>query len=306
MNWECVVCGTALTRQLTAPLGPHPICHAVPCRMVMDQAASMGEAAFKQHLQWRSRNIRAQKAKARADALRLQTKIEEEARENDLWWAALERRAPGQHPPNRFMRLTLPIGPGQQSNLGLRRQRRYRDHVTRLIAQAMVSKAPPPDLSEHLSASASSPEPSHAEQLAGNVCALCKGGCCTKGGESAYLSPDTIRRFMALHPPLRPRDVLAAYLYRLSPKTQRGSCINHTAQGCSLPREMRSDTCNHYLCATQKELHSRLEDDPPLRGVIAIQRLQDHWRRDALDVPNPIVGQATVTEAGITPWPASP
>jgi len=305
MNWACVVCGTPLTRQLTAPAGPHPICHAVPCRMVIEQAASMSEAAFKQHLQWRARNIRAQKAQARADALRLQAKIEDEARENDLWWATLERLTPG-HAPDRFMRLTLPIGPRQQSNLALRRQRRYRDHVNRLIAQAMVSKAPPPDLSEHLGASASIPEPTPAERLTGHVCALCQGGCCSKGGDTAYLSPDTIRRFMALHPQLRPRDVLAAYLDRLSPRTQQGSCINHTSQGCSLPREMRSDTCNHYLCATQKDLHSRLEDDPPLRGVIAIQRQQDHWRRDALDLPNPIVGRATVTESGITPWPASP
>lgn len=305
MAWACVVCGTALKRQLTAPAGPYPICQAVPCRMVIDQAASMGEPAFKQHLQWRARNILAQKARTRAEALRLQAKIQAEAQENDRWWATLERLAPGQHPPDRFMRLTLPAGPRQQSNLAMRRQRRYRDHVTRLIAQAMASRAPPPDFSEHLeAATASSHAP--AERLAGQVCALCQGGCCTKGGDSAYLTPDTIRRFMALHPELRPRDVLRAYLARLAPKTQRGSCINHTEHGCALPREMRSDTCNHYLCATQHELRSRLEDAPPLHGVIAIQRQQDHWHRDALDLPNAIVGQATVTESGITPWPASP
>lgn len=303
MAWACVVCGTALRHQLTAPAGPYPTCQAVPCRMVIDQAAWMGEAAFKQHLQWRARNILAQKAQTRAEALRLQGKIQAEAQENDRWWATLERLAPGQHPPDRFMRLTLPTGPVKQGNLALRRQRRYRDHVNRLIAQAMASRAAPPDLSEHRE---NAPSGGQAERLSGQVCALCKGGCCTKGGDTAYLSPDTIRRFMALHPAMRPRDVLRAYLDRLAPKTQQGSCINHTAQGCALPREMRADTCNHYLCATQHELHRRLEDEPPLRGVIAIQRQQDHWRRDALDLPNAIVGRATVTEDGITPWPEAP
>jgi hypothetical protein len=270
--------------------------------MVMEQAGSMSPDAFQQHLQWRSRNIRAQKARARAEAERLQAKIEAEAQENTLWWATLEHLTPG-HAPDRFQRLTLPRGPSQQSNLAQRRRRRYRDLLNRLIAQAVVSQAPPPDLSEHVSPPV---QDEGAAQLAGQVCALCQGGCCTKGGDSAYLSVDTIRRVMALHPQWRPRDVLSAYLDRLSAKTQTGSCINHTEQGCSLPREMRSDTCNHYLCATQKDLHSRLEDAPALLGVVAIQRQQDHWRRDALDVPNPIVGKATVTAAGITPWPEAP
>lgn len=302
MGWECVVCGTPLKRQLSAPVGPHPICHAVPCRMVIEQANSMSTPAFKQHLQWRSRNIRAQKARAHAEAVQLHAKIEAEAQENQRWWARLEHLTPA-HSPDRFQRLTLPSGPSQQSNLAQRRRRRYRDLVNRLIADAVSSRSAPPDLSEHRD---TPNQDDGAARLTGHVCAMCKGGCCTKGGDTAYLSVDTIRRFMALQPHWRPREVLSAYLDRLSAKTQTGSCINHTAQGCSLPREMRSDTCNHYLCATQKELHSRLEDAPALLGVVVIQRLQDHWRRDDVGPPNPIVGQATVTAAGITPWPEGP
>ncbi|RZL00004.1 MAG: hypothetical protein EOP36_17325 [Rubrivivax sp.] len=298
---ECVVCGTVLAkRPPTTPAAPYPICHAVPCRMVIEQAGSMSPVAFQQHLLWRSRNIRVQKARAHAEDRRLKAKFDAEAQENTLWWARLERLAPGQHPPDRFLPLTLPAGPGLSGHLAQRRRRRYRDLLNRLIAQAVASQDPPPDLGEHLATHAP------ASPLTGQVCAACKGGCCTSGGDSAYLSVNTIRRFMALRPALRPREVLAAYLDRLGTRTQQGSCINHTSQGCGLPREMRSDVCNHYLCGTQKELQSRLEDPPPLLGVVVIQRQQDHWHRHDPDRPNPIVGGITVTEADITPWPEAP
>ncbi len=297
-----MVCGTVLKRPPTTPPSPYPICHAVPCRMVIEQAGSMSAAAFQQHLLWRSRNIRAQKARAQAEDLRLKAKFEAEDQENARWWSRLERLAPGQHPPDRFLPLTLPLGPGRRSNLAERRRRHYRDLLNQLIAQAVSSQDAPPDLAEHLAPADQGP----AARLSEQVCTLCKGGCCTKGGDSAYLSVNTIRRFMALRPELRPRDVLSAYLDRLSHRTQQGSCINHTDRGCGLPREMRSDVCNHYLCGAQKELHHRLEDQPPLLGVVAIQRQQDHWHRHDPDCANPIVGGATVTEAGITPWPEAP
>jgi hypothetical protein len=267
--------------------------------MVLDKLPAMGEAAFKQHLSWLARNTRVHKQRVRVDALRLQAKIDAEAQENTARWASFDAVAPGQ-PPDRFIRLHLPSGPRQQSNLAQRRRQRYRDHLNRLIAEAVSDQVVP---AQSPDPTRGQPEADASARLAGQLCALCGGGCCTLGSDTAYLTPSTIRRFMALMPHLRPRDVLAAYLDRLSPKTQTRSCINHTASGCSLPREMRSDTCNNYLCGSQAAVQSRQQVGPPLQGAVVIQRRQDHWNRDALDCPNDIIGGATLTESGITPWP---
>lgn len=264
--------------------------------MVLEQRATMGEAAFARHLHWRAKNTREQRARARAEDERLRAWIQAEAAENAAQWAAVEAASPG-HPPDQFMRLALPSGPARQRTLGQRRRQRYRDHLQQIIAQAFLpgDEVPPQDTV--------AVDPRSA--LPGQLCTLCRGGCCTRGGDTAYLSADTVRRFMAQQPHWQPEEVLSAYLDRLAPKTQAGSCINHTAGGCALPREMRSDVCNRYLCESQKALQERLDEAPPVLGVVVVQRRQDHWSRHLPERDNGIVGAATITESGISPWPGN-
>lgn len=297
MRLECVVCGTVvLTTRSPGATGPYPTCHAVPCRMVLDQRATMGEAAFQRHLHWRAKNTREQRARARAEDERLQAWTEAESTENAGHWAAVEAVLPG-HRPDQFIRLALPSGPARQRKLAQRRGQHYLDHLNQIIAQALLpgDEVPPVDT---VAVDARS-------TLPGQVCALCRGGCCTRGGDTAYLSADTVRRVMAQQPHWQPEEVLSAYMGRLAPKTQVGSCINHTAGGCALPREMRSDVCNRYLCESQKELQERLDEAPTLLGVVVVQRRQDHWSRHLPELDNGIVGAATITESGISPWPGN-
>lgn len=294
MPLECVVCGTLLTTRLAGAVEPYPICHAVPCRMVLDQRATLGEAAFQQHLHWRARNTREQRARARAEDERLRALTASESAENLAQWAAVEAHLPG-HQADQFIRLALPSGPARQRKLAQGRRHNYRDHLKDIIAQATLPSddAPPADTVATATGST----------LPGQLCALCRGGCCTRGGDTAYLSADTVRRVMAQQPHWRPEEVMSAYLDRLAPKTQVGSCINHTAGGCALPREMRSDVCNRYLCDSQKELQGRLDEAPALRGVVVVQRRQDHWSRHLPERDNGVVGAASVTESGLNPMP---
>lgn len=296
MRLECVVCGTGLTTRSPGATGPYPICHAVPCRMVLDQRATMGEAAFARHLHWRAKNTREQRARARTEDERLRAWTEAEAAENTAHWAAVEAASPG-HQPDQFIRLALPSGPARQRQPAQRRRQHYRDHLNQIIAQAFLPSDEVPS-TDTVAVDARS-------TLPGQVCALCRGGCCTRGGDTAYLSADTVHRFMAQQPNLAPAQVLSAYLDRLAPKTQVGSCINHTAGGCALPREMRSDICNRYLCESQKELRERLDEAPPLLGVVVVQRRQDHWSRHLPERDNGIVGATTITESGISPRPGN-
>jgi len=304
MALECVVCGTPLVRPGRGGTGPYPICHAVPCRMVLAQRETLGEAAFQQRLQRQARNTRAQRARAREEHERLRAQFEAEDAENTARWAVFDQDHPGEHPADRFLRLIVPSGPHQARPLAEQRRRRYRDHLHQLIAQAVL----PEDASTMPAGDTTPVTEGHTRsgsRLPDHLCAMCRGGCCTRGGDTAYLTVATLRRFMAEHPHLRPRQVLSAYLDRLATRTQPQSCINHTASGCSLSRDMRSDTCNRYLCSAQKELHGRLDDTEALTGVLVIQRRQNHWNRHTPGVDNAIVGGATITESGISPWPGS-
>ena len=103
---------------------------------------------------------------------------------------------------------------------------------------------------------AATAQPNEEAVLASNpsildqACARCRGHCCRNGGEEAYLTEDTIRRYLHEHPGTRPLDLLEAYLARVGHETFEGSCIFHGPTGCTLSREMRSDTCNGYFCGT--------------------------------------------------------
>lgn len=95
------------------------------------------------------------------------------------------------------------------------------------------------------------PSPELLKLLAG-ACSLCRGDCCRRGGERAYIDTQTIRRYQCDHPESTPREILAAYLGRVGTRVYAGSCIYHQPDGCALPRDMRSDTCNRYYCPELK------------------------------------------------------
>jgi hypothetical protein len=110
-------------------------------------------------------------------------------------------------------------------------------------------------------------QPAH-EPLLGRACALCQGYCYRNGGEHAYLKVESIRRHMRRHPERRPRDVLAAYVERVGTRTFEDSCIYHGASGCTLPREIRSDTCDQYYCLELLVFQTCWTDGQPARGFI--------------------------------------
>jgi hypothetical protein len=162
----------------------------------------------------------------------------------------------------------IPASDRWVTNLAQRRRGTFRDHVNRLIGEAGAGRAAscpsqvgPPAV----------PLPSEAAEpgvqaVLGRECAVCRGSGCRQGGNHAFLTVATIRRYMSQHPEHRPRDVLAAYLGRVGNKTFEGSCIVHQPGGCSLPRDMRSDTCNRFVCRSLTEFRQGLTGPDPPRG----------------------------------------
>ena len=101
------------------------------------------------------------------------------------------------------------------------------------------------------------------------ACAMCRGKCCRVAENRAHLRAETMLQFMHLHPELRPRDVMAAYLAHVPTRSYRGSCLFHSETGCNLPREMRSHVCNEFYCDGLKQLKSNIGDGAAARTFLA-------------------------------------
>jgi hypothetical protein len=90
--------------------------------------------------------------------------------------------------------------------------------------------------------------PTSAELLTRGACTACRGHCCRLGEDHAFLRPATLRRFHKAHPELTGVEVVDAYLAYVPKESSLGGCVFQGRQGCTLPRAMRSDVCNRYLC----------------------------------------------------------
>lgn len=275
---RCAVCDAALPRHAGAAAGePYPVCQAVSCRMVLSRRGAMGEAGFRQFLQ-----LHAWQVRQRAAALReAQARAAAEQKENADAWDGLQESVAGVA----ALRLLLPSGPHQDSPVSADRLARYRAHLEQAAAEASrMASVPAPEESDQAS----------VPDLPGQLCGQCGGGCCTRGGEQAYLGAPTLRRFMDAHPATSADDVVAAYLARVPASAQAGSCINHTGAGCSLPREMRSDTCNAFACSALACLLASRHDEAPVQAVLVVRRRQDHWHRFDAGPANDIIARTVL------------
>ena len=326
-RWACVVCAEPLPFNA---LGPHrgngdsdyPTCSTVACRMVVSRRAGLGEASFKQYLQTQARQTQQRLAQTRA----LQLRNQAEALENEAGWAALRElnaspAASDPSPALMELELLLPTGPQRRSKLPERRRQHYRAHLARIIAEAQALPPLPP-LTEPAPAAApglqtpavadssAPPEASTPSNLPGRLCGLCGGGCCTSGGDTAYLSAATLQRVMAQQPDLPADQLLDAYLAYLPGKPQTDSCVNHGAQGCTLPRALRADICNDYVCQSLARVESALEAASQVTPavqikILVVQRQQDHWHGQQLGLAHVITGLAVMDAAGTDKFPST-
>ena len=296
---HCVVCGAALGRELASARetpDPFPACGAVACRMVVQRRTGMSEAGFRHYLALEARQRRYMAELGAAVAARAAL----EARENAGAWEAMRARLtqPSAEEP---LLLVLPTGPRRSRPVPAARRERYRLHLARIVeeARAASATAPPEDVDAITSAAAAA----DGSGMAGRLCAFCGGGCCTKGGEHAYLGAATVRRFMDRQPGMSNEEVLAAYLERLPAAGRTGSCINHTASGCSLPRAMRSDICNRFACEPLARVEAAAQGPAPLQAIFIVRRKQDHWRSANPALENAVNACAVLDERGLRRMP---
>lgn len=91
------------------------------------------------------------------------------------------------------------------------------------------------------------------------VCRTCRGSCCKWGEDHAYLTRANLRRLKSEQKFANLETLLEAYLQRVPDSAYSDSCIYQGPQGCVLPRHMRSETCNRYICYPLKQLGQGFE-----------------------------------------------
>jgi hypothetical protein len=269
--------------------GDYPSCQRAACRMILGRRAEMGEPNFRHYLAMQA-GVRRYIA---AHGAALTAREHAESGENGAAWDALQARLHADAEPAP-LRLVLPTGPRRSARPLEERRERYRLHLVRIIedARAMAPGFAPGDPDGDM-------ETSGGAGMAGRLCGFCGGGCCTMGGEHAYLSADTIRGYVDRRPGLSNEDVLSAYLGRVAARTRIGSCINQTGAGCSLPREMRSDICNRFACEPLARLEAAARGPLPVQTVLIVRRKQDHWQRANPHLDNAVNACAVLRETGL-------
>lgn len=159
--------------------------------------------------------------------------------------------------------------PSQHRMLGKASEQRgeaFLAHLDRLIAQCesegwsaagVTRTEPPPD-----------PTTDELDAVWVQGCIGCRGHCCQTGSTHAWVAPETIRRLQVDNPGITPDTIRSMYQARLGGQTYIESCVYHGAQGCLLPREIRSDKCNTHFCGDLQEFRRVALTEPTPRAFM--------------------------------------
>jgi hypothetical protein len=125
-------------------------------------------------------------------------------------------------------------------------RRRFETFLETLIAKAFSTDPGPPP--------AERPEADQGPAMDA-ACMLCKGKCCISGAENhAHLAPEDVQRYRRRNPDATREKIRDAYLEHLPETSTLTGCVFQAATGCTLPRGLRSDTCNGFVCRGQNRL----------------------------------------------------
>lgn len=117
-------------------------------------------------------------------------------------------------------------------------------------------------------------------KLLSALCTACAGNCCSRGLKNfAYLNTADLRSVQMSHPELSDDDVVDHYIAQLPDKHADTGCLYQGKRGCALPRDMRSFTCNNYLCSHAQRAADRgfamtSQNEPVL--IVSVDDEHDH------------------------------
>ncbi|APZ92984.1 hypothetical protein [Fuerstiella marisgermanici] len=201
---------------------------------------------------WLQEQARLAEARAAAERRQLEDAVDQQ----------LQRSCPDllQHDPP-LLTIIVPSYDGKMVAMSEERRLAFRAALTERFAAAEELVADPQRvawlLGEHRPEDA---EP--AEPYIINACSTCRGNCCRAGREIALLHPEFLALRLLTEPDRTAAEMIEDYIDRIPDESLADSCVYHTPDGCQLPREIRSTTCNEFLCAGIRNQLDQLEDCP--------------------------------------------
>ena len=281
------------------------VCRSADCQLLTAQLAGMPAAARASHLATQ-RDLILERREREGRAVRHAAAIEEaEARVDQQILDEVRRRT---KPDGRVVALPIPSGRTAVAPTPVERRERYRRHLERTIEEAVQASGGRVSRDrDHVTrkrAIASDrflDERPTLKARSGQACELCKGGCCSTGGEHAFISTVTIRRLMDADPSLGGEEILRTYLSHLPDRSIAGACVNQTATGCALPRSWRSDACNAYFCEALEAFQKDWDEATRPDAVLVIRRAHNNGNRFDAAATHPVVEVAWLDGDGVRP-----
>lgn len=303
----CIVCGEPISALdvLMANDKSCVVCHSVDCQRVIKHKRIMQPALYDAYFEFNKKLIRQNRAQVVARKKYREEVTAKEQEENRQILHTFLKEHPELVEDDVHL-VAIPSGRDTLYPLEQARIDKYVDHISAIISDASgYSNAAEVVYDEHHAAHEKnmqieqnfeqSPQLHH---LCDQLCIMCKGGCCAKGGEHAYLSVFSMRRYMDDHPELSPADIRQQYVSNIVSESIEGACINQTKMGCALPRELRSDICNGFYCDTVKDLQQSQLGKPCTGAILVVQRAYSNWGRFEPDENDAVRRVSLLDEAG--------
>lgn len=304
----CEICGAVISFPdfLHAKDQGGLVCRSFECQRIMSQKASMPSLVFESHLRFQQKLEMERRAKEAAIK-----KFRDEAQEREV----AENQRILKYVLSTHDKLleksthlvVIPTGMSRLVPLEEERIEKYRRHLMDIIQTARNQvDSSNVDVGQdfeayerRLKVDEKLDKNPFLRSISDELCCMCKGGCCTSGGDHAYLSAFTIRRYLDANPDLSDADMQDIYLSNISSESIAGACINQTTSGCALPKELRSDICSAFYCDSLKSYQDEhlAEDEPGV--VLAIQRAGTCFNAYGAGVCNDVVNVSLVGEKDI-------
>lgn len=307
-NTHCEVCQEPLPRNFMSGQAPS-ICKDIQCQQLYQQRFSMAPGLYQHHFQFQQSQIRNRKAEEKAKKNHIAAIERYEAEHNQ---AILKQALASDQSlsADKIHLVAIPTSNPVVVTLSHERRQNYKAHLEQVFAEARSYQcAGDVPVDQHhtsrerlIKQDAFLAEKPRISDASDQLCILCKGGCCAEGHDHAYISAITIRRMMDDDPSLDLDALMDSFLSRLADKTIEDSCINQTPSGCVLPRELRSDVCNVYLCDSVKNLQKSAEQDERVLDypALVVQRSNNNWNRFSAEKFNPVQRIMLIKSDGIT------
>lgn len=274
---RCAVCGVRFED------AESDSCARESCRWAIQHRAAIGEVAF-QALRLKAREA-LERRQARS-ALLSSFEKEDEA----VWSEAVKH---SRYTPHQLSLIRIPSGKTQITTLQEKRKHAFQQHLRETIAGAFASE----DIPQAAQKSATGKtEASPDAQLIKDCCRLCGGGCCSGGGNHAHLSEESVNEVRALYPTKNATEICDLFITCLPEVSVAGSCIMHRSTGCALPRNLRSQTCNRYLCEGLRNSLCAARTNGESTASYVVQRRLDNLTWPSARSENPIIATHLLTE----------